>query len=253
MRDALDELKRRRRRRAEEKVRDRRIPDHPQPARHAASKMDAHLKAKFPQAQFRTEATEKVGSLVGSELIRSSLIALGLGLLGIMIYVAVQFEFSFAICAIVALLHDLLITIGIYSLAGREISLIFVGAVLTIAGYSVNDKIVVFDRIREGIRERAERLDLRDHEPQHQRDALAGRCSPAAPRCWRSGALYFLGGPVLNDFAFAIFVGVVVGTYSSIYIAAPIVLWWSRLKGKSLHREVKESEVAATPVLQGRS
>jgi len=213
--------------------------------------IDAHVKAKLPQAQFRTEASDKVGSLVGQELIRTSLAALGLGLLGIMVYVALRFEFSFSLGAIVALLHDLLLTIGIYSLAGREISLIFVGAVLTIAGYSVNDKIVVFDRIREGLRSErkgsVQAIMNRSINETLSRTLLTGGTTLLA-----LGALYFLGGPVLNDFAFSIFVGVVVGTFSSIYIAAPIVLWWSRLKGKSLHREVKKSD-STVPVLQSRS
>ncbi|HEV3408790.1 MAG TPA: protein translocase subunit SecF, partial [Chthoniobacterales bacterium] len=206
-----------------------------------SDEVDAHLKAQLPQAQFRTEASEKVGSLVGQELIRKSLTALGLGLLGILIYVAVRFELSFAIGAIVALLHDLLITIGLYSLAGREISLIFVGAILTVAGYSVNDKIVVFDRIREGIRSErkgsVQEIMNRSINETLSRTLLTGGTTLLA-----LAALYFFGGPVLNDFAFSIFVGVIVGTFSSIYIAPPIVLWWSRLKGKSLQREIKEAE-----------
>jgi SecD/SecF fusion protein len=211
--------------------------------------IESHLSAKMPQAKFRTEASEKVGSLVGQELIRSSLTALGLGLLGILVYVAMRFELSFAIGAIVALLHDLLITIGIYSLAGREISLIFVGAILTIAGYSVNDKIVVFDRIREGIRSErkgsVQTIMNRSINETLSRTILTGGTTLLA-----LGALYFLGGPVLNDFAFAIVVGVVVGTFSSIYIAAPIVLWWSRARGgsaSSLRREVTEKAAAAKP------
>jgi preprotein translocase SecF subunit len=175
-----------------------------------------------------------------------------LGLLGILVYVAMRFELSFAIGAIAALLHDLLITIGIYSLAGREISLIFVGALLTIACYSVNDKIVVFDRIREGLRSERKgsvpAIMNRSINETLSRTLLTGGTTLLA-----LGALYFLGGPVLNDFAFSIFVGVLVGTFSSIYIAAPIVLSWSRLKGRGLHREVKETDAAATPVLQGRS
>lgn len=214
--------------------------------------IEEHLKSKFPQAQFRTEASEKVGSLVGGELIRSSLWALGMGLVGILIYVALRFELSFAMGAMAALIHDLLITIGIYSLAGREISLIFVGAILTIAGYSVSDTIVVFDRIREGLRSErkgsVQSIMNRSINETLSRTILTGGTTLLA-----LGALYFLGGPVLNDFAFAIFVGVVVGTFSSVYTAAPIVLWWSRMKGKSLHREVKESDLSATPVLQGRS
>jgi SecD/SecF fusion protein len=205
-----------------------------------SQQIEAHLKTKLPEAQFRTEAIEKVGSLVGNELIRSSLTALGLGLVGILIYVAARFELSFAIGALFALMHDLLLTIGIFSLAGREISLIFVGAVLTIAGYSVNDKIVVFDRIREGIRNRlsgsTEEIMNKSINDTLSRTLLTGGTTLLA-----LGALYFLGGPVLNDFAFSIFVGVLVGTYSSIFIASPIVLWWTRARGRdtsALRREV---------------
>ena len=208
--------------------------------------VEEHLNAKFPQAKFHQEGSEKVGSLVGSELIRSSLIALGLGLVGIMIYVAIQFELSFAVSALVALLHDLLITIGIYALAGREISLIFVGAALTIAGYSVNDKIVVFDRIREGIRN-GRSGSIFEIMNQAINETLSRTLLTGGTTLLALGALYFLGGPVLNDFAFSIFVGVVVGTYSSIYIAAPIVLWWSdrRGGGDALRREIKRTQQTA--------
>ena len=209
--------------------------------------VDTQLKAQFPQAKYRTEATEKVGSAVGNELIRSSVIALSLGLLGILIYVAVQFEVSFAVSAMIALIHDLVITIGIYSLAGREISLIFIGAVLTIAGYSVSDTIVVFDRMREGIRNgrtgSVYEIVNRSINETLSRTILTGGTTLLA-----LAALYFLGGPVLNDFAFAIFVGVVVGTYSSIYVAAPVVLWWSGKGGRNLRTEIKEAElVKPTP------
>lgn len=208
-----------------------------------STQVEAHLKSKFPQAQYRTEATEKVGSLVGKELIRSSLIALGLGLVGIMIYVAVQFEVSFAVSALIALLHDLLITIGIFSLAGREISLIFVGAVLTIAGYSVSDTIVVFDRIREGIRS-GRSGSIMTIMNDSINETLSRTILTGGTTLLALAALYFLGGPVLNDFAFAIFVGVIVGTFSSVYIAAPIVLWWSGKGGRDLRTEIKESEAA---------
>ena len=97
------------------------------------------------------ERSERVGALVGGELAKSSLLALGLGILGILIYVTLRFELSFAVGAIVALLHDVLITVGIFALLGRELTLTMVGAVLTIAGYSINDTIVVYDRIREGL------------------------------------------------------------------------------------------------------
>jgi SecD/SecF fusion protein len=203
-----------------------------------------HLQEKFPQAKFRVEATEKVGSVVGNELIRSSLIALTLGMVGIIIYVAVQFEFSFAVSAIVAVLHDLVITIGIFSLAGREISLLFVGAVLTIAGYSVSDTIVIFDRIREGIKQ-GRTGSVYDIMNSSINETLSRTLLTGGTTLLALAALYFLGGPVLNDFAFAIFIGVVVGTYSSVYIAAPIVLWWSGKGGHKLRAEIKRTELGS--------
>ena len=104
----------------------------------------------LPQAEFKVERSERVGALVGGELAKTSLWALALGLLGILIFVTFRFELSFAVGAIVALLHDVIITVGVFSLLGRELTLPMVGAVLTIAGYSINDTIVVYDRIREG-------------------------------------------------------------------------------------------------------
>src|SRR5947199_8260954 len=105
----------------------------------------------LPSAGFNVKGSERVGALVGGELAKSSLIALGLGILGILIFVTLRFERSFAVGAIVALLHDVLITVGMFSLLHRELTLTMVGAVLTIAGYSINDTIVVYDRIREGL------------------------------------------------------------------------------------------------------
>jgi preprotein translocase SecF subunit len=184
---------------------------------------------------------EKVGKMVGDELARKSLIALAIGMVGIFIYVTIQFEMSFAIGAIVALLHDVIITIGAFSLAGREMSLIIVGAVLTIAGYSINDTIVVYDRIREGIKagRRGTIAEIMNHSIN---ETLSRTILTGGVTLLTTAGLYVFGGPVLNDFAFAILVGVLVGTYSSIFIAAPIVLWWSGKGGRDLRTEIKRSE-----------
>jgi SecD/SecF fusion protein len=133
------------------------------------------------------EQSEKVGSLVGSELATNSLIALFLGMVGILIYVTLTFEFSFAIAAIVALLHDVIITIGCFALFGREFSLVIVGAILTIAGYSVNDTIVVFDRIREGIKN-GRRGSVIEIMNLSINETLSRTILPAAPRFSRRSA-----------------------------------------------------------------
>jgi SecD/SecF fusion protein len=186
------------------------------------------LKKTFPEAGLKFEQTEHIGPLVGKELANKSGLALALGLLGIFIYVSLRFEASFAFGSLIALAHDLIITLGFFALSGRELSLIMVAAILTIAGYSINDKIVVFDRIRSGLRDRGSRSI-----PQVMNDSINDTLS----RTILTGgtvlltvlALYFFGGPVLNDFAFAFVVGVIIGTYSSVFVASPVVLWFAQL------------------------
>ena len=202
----------------------------------------------LPQAEFKVERSERVGALVGGELAKTSLWALALGILGILIFVTFRFELSFAVGAIVAVLHDVIITVGVFSLLGRELTLPMVGAVLTIAGYSINDTIVVYDRIREGLastkRGSIEQIMNDSINLTLSRTILTSTVTLIPILC-----LFFLGGSVLRDFALAIIVGVVVGTYSSIFIASPIVLWWTRARGGSastLRREVTQKAAAAT-------
>jgi len=196
---------------------------------------------QFPEAKFSVAGVERVGKLVGNELARNSIIALVLGMIGIFFYVTIQFEMSFAIGAIVALLHDVLITVGAFALVGREMSLIIVGAVLTIAGYSINDTIVVYDRIREGIKS-GRKGSVQSIMNQSVNETLSRTILTGGVTLLTTAGLYVFGGPVLNDFAFAILVGVIVGTYSSVFIAAPIVLWWSGKGGRDLRAEIKQSE-----------
>ncbi|MFL6527694.1 MAG: protein translocase subunit SecD [Chthoniobacterales bacterium] len=209
--------------------------------------MQRQITTSLPQAAFKVEQQERVGALVGGELARSSLRALGLGILGILIYVTMRFELSFAVGAIVALLHDVLMTVGVFALLGRELTLTMVGAVLTIAGYSINDTIVVYDRIREGLasgRKGSIEQIMNDSINQTLSRTILTSTVTAIPIL----CLFLFGGSVLRDFALAILIGVVVGTYSSIFIASPIVLWWTRARGGStstLRKEVREK--AATP------
>jgi len=207
---------------------------------HTSDQVEKQIMTVMPQAQFKVEGAERVGALVGGELARSSLIALGLGILGILIFVTLRFELSFAVGAIVALLHDVLITVGVFSLLHRELTLTMVGAVLTIAGYSINDTIVVYDRIREGLASgRKGSIEQIMNESINQtlsRTILTSTVTLIPILC-----LFFFGGAVLRDFSLAIIIGVVVGTYSSIFIASPIVLWWTRARGGSkvsLQREI---------------
>ena len=215
-----------------------------------ADKIKARLQEALPGAGLKFEQTDHVGALVGKELASKSALALTLGLIGIFIYVSMRFGTSFAVGSLAALAHDLIITLGIFSLSGRELSLIMVAAVLTIAGYSINDKIVVFDRIRSGLRDRLSGsiAQVMNHSIN---DTLSRTILTGGTVLLTVLALYFFGGPVLNDFAFSFLVGVIVGTYSSIFIASPIVLWWTRARGKdtaSLRREVTQATTSANPI-----
>jgi SecD/SecF fusion protein len=215
-----------------------------------SDKIVHQLQETFPKANLSVERSEGVGPIMGTQLATTSLFALGIAILGILLYVTIRFEFSFAIGTIVAMLHDLVITLGIFVLTGREFSLVMVGAILTVAGYSINDKIVVFDRIREGLR------SGRKGSIQHLMNASINETlsrtiltSGVTLLCMLS--LLMFGGPVLSDFAFTNVIGVIVGTYSSIFIAAPIVLWWSNLRKGNLRREVSkppEPSAKAKPV-----
>jgi SecD/SecF fusion protein len=218
-----------------------------------SDRVEKQIMQAMPKAGFNVEGSERVGALVGGELAKSSLIALGLGILGILIFVTFRFELSFAVGAIVALLHDVLMTVGVFALVGRELTLTMVGAVLTIAGYSINDTIVVYDRIREGLasgrRGTIEEIMNSSINQTLSRTILTSTVTLIPILC-----LFFFGGAVLRDFSLAIIIGVVVGTYSSIFIASPIVLWWSRARGRgaaALRREVTEkATTAANPLAQ---
>jgi SecD/SecF fusion protein len=211
-----------------------------------SDKVEKQVTQTLPGGGFHVERSERVGALVGGELAKNSLIALGLGILGILIYVTFRFELSFAVGAIVALLHDVIITVGVFSLLGRELTLTMVGAVLTIAGYSINDTIVVFDRIREGLasgrRGTIEQIMNESINQTLSRTILTSTVTLIPILC-----LFLFGGAVLRDFSLAIIIGVVVGTYSSIFIASPIVLWWTRARGgstSSLRREITQKATA---------
>ena len=188
--------------------------------------MDA-LTKEFPQAGLKLVGSERVGPSVGEEILRSAVIAMLLSLLGILVYVAFRYEFSFAIGAVVAILHDVLMTIGCYALVGRELNATMVAAVLTIIGFSINDTIVIFDRIREDLK-LGVRGTFRDVINQALNQTLSRTLITSGTVFIATMALYLFGGGAINDFAFTFLVGIITGTYSSIYIASAIVLWWHK-------------------------
>ncbi|MCX6935974.1 MAG: protein translocase subunit SecD [Verrucomicrobia bacterium] len=185
------------------------------------------LAQAFPNAGFRQLQLDKVAGVVGEELKQKALIALLLGVVAIFFYTTWRFETAFAAGAIVALVHDVLISLGIFALLGRELSLPMVGAILAVAGYSINDTIVIFDRIREYFRgglagNRATVMNTAINQTLSRTLLTSGTTFLAVL------VLFLIGGRVINDFALILLIGIVVGTYSSIFIASPIVLLFGK-------------------------
>ncbi|TLD72672.1 protein translocase subunit SecD [Phragmitibacter flavus] len=183
---------------------------------------------------------ERVGSVVGKELAIRSLIAYAIAMIGMLIYLTIFYEWSFALAAMVALFHDCVLAIGVSVLFGQQLSVIHIGALLTVAGYSLNDTIIVFDRIREMLKTRSG--SLRDLMNEAVSATLSRTLLTSVTVLMSMGVLYVYGGPSMRDFALPILIGVVVGTYSSIYIASALVLWYVRVTGKNLRNQILETE-----------
>jgi SecD/SecF fusion protein len=185
------------------------------------------LRTSFPEAKFETRSTDKVGPIIGEELRNAAITAGLLSLLGIMVYVAFRYEFSFAVAAVVAILHDILMTTGCYFISGRELNSTTVAALLTIIGFSINDTIVIFDRIREDLK-LGVRGTFRELVNQALNQTLSRTIITSGTVFLATMSLYIFGGGPVNDFAFTFLVGIITGTYSSIYIASALVLWWHK-------------------------
>ncbi len=184
-----------------------------------------NLKKDFPDNAFEVLRADHVGPIVGKELKVKALWALILSLVGIWLYVVWRFDFKFAFGALLSLLHDALITLALVALAGRELSIPVLAAVLTILGYSINDTIVIFDRIREHRRSNVkETFEQAINSSINQ--TMARTILTTLTVFMVVTALYFFGGEVINDFAFTMLVGVITGTYSTVYIASPVLMDW---------------------------
>ncbi|MCK9231259.1 MAG: protein translocase subunit SecF [Syntrophales bacterium] len=178
---------------------------------------------------FEIRRVEVVGPKVGKDLTRKAILALVFSWIGMLVYIAWRFEFRYAVGGILALVHDTLIAIGSLSLLDKEFTLTIVAALLTIVGYSINDAIVVFDRIRENARKNVKQ-PLSEVINSSINETLSRTILTAFTVFLVLLALFFLGGAVIHDFAFVLLVGIVIGTYSSIFIASPIVLLFEKFK-----------------------
>lgn len=201
------------------------------------------LRKTFPQLGDQEFSSESVSSALGHDFLINSVIALSIGLVGILIYITLRFEFSFALGAFVALAHDIIITMGLLVLIGREFSLIHVGAILTIAGYSINDTIVVFDRIRESLQIRSGNITAIMNEAINA--TLSRTILTSATTFVSVLILAIFGGAAMREFSITMIIGVLIGTYSSIFVAAPVVAWWAKKRGTNLRSEVLDANLDA--------
>ena len=172
---------------------------------------------------FNFRRVESVGPKVSSELLRSGIIAIGLSLVAMLIYIWVRFEWQFSIGAILALFHDVLLTLGIFSLFSLEINLSIVAAVLTIVGYSMNDTVVIFDRVRENLKKFSD-VKIFDLTNISINETLSRTIITSVTTLLALVSIYVFGGEILKGFSLAMILGVIFGTYSSIYIANPILI-----------------------------
>lgn len=191
----------------------------------------AAVKKGFFTAPFAVKGVESVGAIVGSDLRRRATLAVGLSLMGMLVYIAFRFKPIYGVAAIIALAHDVAITLGLFAVTQKEISLTVIAALLTLVGYSVNDTIVIFDRVRENLRlyrkeSLTEILNLSINQTLSRTIMTSGMTFIAV------ASLFVFGGEVLNGFSFALTVGIIIGTYSSIAIASPIVDAWYRYRGE---------------------
>ncbi|MFT3781577.1 MAG: protein translocase subunit SecD [Nibricoccus sp.] len=194
----------------------------------------------FPEGGFAVTGKSIVGPSIGQEIQWNALMSIGLSIVGIMIYVAFRFEMGYGIGAVVSTIHDVLMTVGIFVLSGRQFTAPMVGAILLIVGYSINDTIVVFDRIREELKLNPN-LKLSEVINLATSRVFARSCLTSLTTFLAALALYLFGGGVINDLSFTFLVGIVTGTFSSIFIASPIFYWWHKGDRKHVekHQDVK--------------
>jgi len=186
---------------------------------------------EFSANKFVVESSTEIGPTVGKSLQKDALVAVIISMLAIIIYIAWRFEFKFGVAATIATFHDVLAVLGVIFILNMEITLLTVTALLTIAGYSLTDTVVVFDRIRENLRSKA-KVALEATINRSVNEVLSRTIITVLTTFIAAAAIYFFGGEVLHDFAFALLVGLIVGTYSSIFVASPILIVWKTKGGK---------------------
>ena len=184
------------------------------------------LSGKYSAEEIVIERVEMVGPKVGKDLREKAILSIIYAIIGIVIYISWRFEFQYAIAAIIALIHDVMVTMGVFSVVDKEFTLVIVAAFLAIIGYSLNDTIVIFDRIRENMRRRGKKGQVEVINSSINQ-TLSRTILTSGTTLLVVVALFLLGGEIIHDFSFALMVGVFVGTYSSIFIASVFLVYWA--------------------------
>ena len=198
----------------------------------ASDKVQAMFKQEFPDNAFEVVSIVEIGPVIGQALQRDALVAVVVSLIAIIIYIALRFEFKFGVAAAIATLHDILAVLGIFYVLHKEINLLIITALLTLAGYSLTDTVVVFDRIRENLK-RNRRDPLPTLVNASINEVLSRTIITSLTVVLVLVPLVIFGGDVLHDFSLALLMGVIVGTYSSVFVASPIlVVWHSKAGGR---------------------
>jgi len=192
-------------------------------------KISQILSSRLPGKKYEVLETNMVGSMVGKTLKQNAIIAIIFSLVGIIVYIWIRFNFVFGIAATIATFHDVIIMLGLFFVLGREMNILFITALLTIAGYSLTDTVVVYDRIRENMMKMKAKSDLGDTINTSINEVLSRTLITSLTTVLGISALLFVGGKVLFDFSLALLIGVLIGTYSSIFVASPLIFLW---KGK---------------------
>jgi preprotein translocase subunit SecF len=190
-----------------------------------SEKIVSQLSQRFSDQHLVVESTTEIGPKVGERLRNDALLAIMWATAGLLIYIAWRFQFKFGVGATIATLHDVIGTLAVFYIMNIEINLVIISALLAIAGYSLTDSVVVFDRIRENLKTRY-RESVEVVVNQSINEVLSRTIITTVTTLLAALALFFFGGEVIHDFAFAIMIGIIIGTYSSIFVASPIVLLW---------------------------
>jgi preprotein translocase subunit SecF len=198
-----------------------------------SDKVQTLFKQEFPSNPFEVDSIVEIGPVIGKALQRDALVAVTVSLIAIIIYIAIRFEFRFGVAAAIATLHDVLAVLGIFYALHREINLLIITALLTLAGYSLTDTVVVFDRIRENLK-RSRRDPLPKLVNASINEVLSRTIITSLTVVLVLIPLVLFGGDVLHDFSVALLMGVIVGTYSSVFVASPILVVWHSKSGGQL-------------------